>query len=54
MKHNWLQAARSIVKHPVENRDESRLMVFTHKKTEIEHKMFKDIMEYSRACLCDE
>jgi S-adenosylmethionine:tRNA ribosyltransferase-isomerase len=35
-----------IAKHPVENRDESRLMVL-HKKTgEIEHRMFKDIMEY--------
>jgi len=35
-----------IAKHPSENRDESRLMVL-HKKTgEIEHKMFKDVLDY--------
>jgi len=35
-----------IAAYPVENRDESRLMVL-HKDTgEIEHKMFKDILEY--------
>ncbi|MFA5574321.1 MAG: tRNA preQ1(34) S-adenosylmethionine ribosyltransferase-isomerase QueA [Brumimicrobium sp.] len=35
-----------IAKHPAENRDESRLMVI-HKDTgEIEHKMFKDIIDY--------
>ncbi|KQC31945.1 S-adenosylmethionine tRNA ribosyltransferase [Nonlabens sp. YIK11] len=35
-----------IAQHPVENRDESRLMVL-HKKTgEIEHKMFKDVIDY--------
>ena len=35
-----------IAEYPVENRDESRLMV-VHKDTgEIEHKMFKDIIDY--------
>ncbi|GAK75243.1 MULTISPECIES: tRNA preQ1(34) S-adenosylmethionine ribosyltransferase-isomerase QueA [Nonlabens] len=35
-----------IAQHPAENRDESRLMVL-HKKTgEIEHKMFKDVLDY--------
>ncbi|MGJ8683373.1 MAG: tRNA preQ1(34) S-adenosylmethionine ribosyltransferase-isomerase QueA [Nonlabens sp.] len=35
-----------VAQHPAENRDESRLMVL-HKKTgEIEHKMFKDVIEY--------
>ncbi|SCY43785.1 S-adenosylmethionine--tRNA ribosyltransferase-isomerase [Nonlabens sp. Hel1_33_55] len=35
-----------IAQHPVENRDESRLMVL-HKSTgEIEHKMFKDVIDY--------
>ena len=35
-----------IAEHPTENRDESRLMV-VHKDTgEIEHKMFKDIIDY--------
>ena len=35
-----------IAKYPVDNRDESRLMV-VHKDTgEIEHKMFKDVVDY--------
>lgn len=35
-----------VAQHPVENRDESRLMVL-HKSTgEIEHKMFKDVIDY--------
>ena len=35
-----------IAKYPSENRDESRLMV-VHKDTgEIEHKLFKDIIDY--------
>ena len=35
-----------IAQHPAENRDESRLMVI-HKDTgEIEHKIFKDIVNY--------
>lgn len=35
-----------LAKYPVNNRDESRLMV-VHKKTgEIEHKLFKDVLDY--------
>lgn len=35
-----------IAEHPKENRDESRLMVLNRKTKTIEHKMFKDILEY--------
>lgn len=35
-----------IANYPVENRDEARLMVLHRKTGEIEHKMFKDIIEY--------
>ena len=35
-----------IAKYPVENRDESRLMVVHRDTGEIEHKMFKDIINY--------
>ncbi len=35
-----------IALHPVENRDESRLMVLDRKKQTIEHKTFKDILNY--------
>lgn len=35
-----------IALHPVENRDESRLMVLDRKKQTIEHKAFKDILKY--------
>lgn len=35
-----------IASHPVENRDESRLMVLNRKEQTIEHKMFKDILDY--------
>ncbi len=32
--------------HPAENRDEARLMVLDRKKKTIEHKLFKDIIDY--------
>src|SRR5690606_38277039 len=32
--------------HPTENRDESRLMVLDRKKKTIEHKLFKDLIDY--------
>lgn len=32
--------------HPVENRDESRLMVLHRKDGKIEHKIFKDVVDY--------
>ena len=35
-----------IVLHPAGNRDESRLMVLNRSTKKIEHKMFKDIVEY--------
>lgn len=35
-----------IAKHPSENRDESRLMVLHRDTQKIEHKMFKDIINY--------
>ena len=35
-----------IAEHPPENRDESKMMVLDRKKQTIEHKVFKDIIEY--------
>ncbi|MEQ8625064.1 MAG: tRNA preQ1(34) S-adenosylmethionine ribosyltransferase-isomerase QueA [Vicingaceae bacterium] len=35
-----------LAEYPAENRDESRLMVINRKKGSIEHRMFKDIMDY--------
>ena len=35
-----------IAGHPVEKRDESRLMVLNKKEKTIEHKIFKDILDY--------
>ncbi len=35
-----------IAQHPAKNRDECRLMVLNRKTGEIEHKTFKDIIEY--------
>ncbi|MBU1014337.1 MAG: tRNA preQ1(34) S-adenosylmethionine ribosyltransferase-isomerase QueA [Bacteroidetes bacterium] len=35
-----------IASHPSENRDESRLMVLNRKKQTIEHRTFKDILDY--------
>ena len=35
-----------IADHPVENRDESRLMVVNRQEQKIEHKLFKDIIDY--------
>ncbi len=35
-----------IAKYPAENRDEARLMVLDRKKQTIEHKLFKDIINY--------
>jgi len=35
-----------IAQHPSPNRDESKLMVIDRKKQTIEHKMFKDVLEY--------
>ena len=35
-----------IAQYPVPNRDESRLLVLNKKTGEIEHKQFKDIINY--------
>ncbi|WP_395077664.1 tRNA preQ1(34) S-adenosylmethionine ribosyltransferase-isomerase QueA [Flavobacterium sp.] len=35
-----------LAEYPAENRDESRLMVINRKTNTIEHKMFKDVIEY--------
>ena len=35
-----------IAQHPIEKRDESRLMVLKRKERQIEHKKFKDVIEY--------
>ena len=35
-----------LAEHPAEHRDESRLMVLNRKKQTIEHKQFKDIIDY--------
>ncbi len=35
-----------IAEHPVPNRDESRLMVLNREKQTIEHKVFKDVIDY--------
>jgi S-adenosylmethionine:tRNA ribosyltransferase-isomerase len=35
-----------LAEHPTKNRDESRLMVLTRKTGKIEHKLFKDIINY--------
>lgn len=35
-----------LAEHPAENRDEARLMVLNREKQTIEHKLFKDIIDY--------
>ena len=35
-----------IAKHPYQNRDDARLLVLHRKTGEIEHRMFKDVLEY--------
>lgn len=35
-----------LAEYPAENRDESRLMVLNREKQTIEHKMFKDLIDY--------
>ena len=39
-------SAEMLAKYPAENRDESRLMVVNRKTGEIEHRIFKDILDY--------
>mgnify|MGYP004446720517 FL=1 len=43
---NFNLPQEQIAKYPAEQRDESRLMVLHKKSGEIEHKIFKDIINY--------
>jgi S-adenosylmethionine:tRNA ribosyltransferase-isomerase len=43
---NFNLPAELLAEFPAENRDESRLMVINRKNKTIEHKMFKDIIDY--------
>lgn len=38
--------SKKIALHPAENRDESRLMVLNRAKRTIEHRLFKDVLDY--------
>ena len=38
-----------IAQTPIEPRDQSRLLVYNRKTKEIEHKIFKDIIDYLKA-----
>ncbi|MDR0508190.1 MAG: tRNA preQ1(34) S-adenosylmethionine ribosyltransferase-isomerase QueA [Dysgonamonadaceae bacterium] len=45
-KFKFTLPAELIASHPTPNRDESRMMVINRKSAEIEHKTFKDILQY--------
>lgn len=45
-KFKFTLPPESIALHPAKNRDESRLMVVHKESGKIEHKMFKDVIEY--------
>ena len=45
-KFNFELPDELLAERPVENRDESRLMVLNREKQTIEHKMFKDVIDY--------
>lgn len=45
-KFNYELPKKLIAKYPVDNRDESRLMVVDRKTGKIEHKVFKDILHH--------
>ncbi|MDR2936527.1 MAG: tRNA preQ1(34) S-adenosylmethionine ribosyltransferase-isomerase QueA [Rikenellaceae bacterium] len=45
-QYNYDFSPEMIAKYPEENRDESRLMVIDRKTGKIEHKVFKDILQY--------
>ncbi len=44
--YNYDLTAEQVARHPAEERDQSRLMVIDRKSGTIEHKLFKDIIEY--------
>ena len=43
---NYSLAPEHIAKYPAKYRDESRLLVLNKKTGEVEHKLFKDLLEY--------
>ena len=43
---NFNLPAELLAEFPTENRDESRLMVVNRKTKTIEHKLFKDVIDY--------
>lgn len=45
-QYNYSFSPDMLAKYPAENRDESKLMVINKKTGEIEHKLFKDVIEY--------
>ncbi len=45
-QYNYELTPDMLAKHPMENRDESRLMVIDRKSGKIEHRIFKEIIEY--------
>ena len=45
-QYNYSFSPDMLAKYPVENRDESRLMVLNRKNGKIEHKIFKDMIDY--------
>ncbi|MFA6126542.1 MAG: tRNA preQ1(34) S-adenosylmethionine ribosyltransferase-isomerase QueA [Bacteroidales bacterium] len=45
-KFRYTLPDKLIALHPSENRDESRLLVLNRKTGEIEHKVFKDVLDY--------
>ncbi len=48
-QYNYSFTPELIAKYPTENRDESRLMVVNRKTGKIEHKIFKDVIDYFNA-----
>ena len=44
---NFPLSMESIAKYPAKYRDESRLMVLHKESGEIEHKIFKDVIDYA-------
>lgn len=45
-QYNYSFSSEMLAKYPAENRDDSRLMVIDRKTGKIEHKIFKDIIQY--------
>lgn len=49
---NYSLPEELIAQHPIEKRDESRLMVLNRKDKSIEHRCFKDVLEYLKSGDC--